>query len=165
MFPEQVEGEGPTVKSDMWALGCCFALVLVLLLSDQAGLRDLWKVIMSPKVPRKSEIAKNVEEVFSVIEKLPQPDSLFVRQLKSTVEDMLKILPKERPTIKPVRQQLEEAQRYDPYTDTECLNDLHLSELDQLATSSTSRRFLFEENGLRRIWRLDKAGNYADADA
>lgn len=81
----------------------------MLLLSDQAGLRDLWKVIMSLKVPRKSEIAKNVEEVFSVIEKLPQPNSLFVRQLKSTIKDMLKILLKERPTIKPVRQQLEEA--------------------------------------------------------
>jgi len=64
---------------------------------------------MSLKVPRKSEIAKNVEEVFSVIEKLPQPNSLFVRQLKSTIKDMLKILLKERPTIKPVRQQLEEA--------------------------------------------------------
>ena len=81
----------------------------MLLLSDQAGLRDLWKVIMRLKVPRKSEIAKNVEEVFSVIEKLPQPNSLFVRQLKSTIKDMLKILLKERPTIKPVRQQLEEA--------------------------------------------------------
>ena len=165
MSSEQAEGEEPTVKSDIWALGCCFALVLVLLLSDQAGLRNLWKVIMSSKVPRKNEIAKNIEKVFSIIEKLPQSDSLFVRQLKSIVEDMLKILPKERPIIKPVRQQLEEAQRYDPYTDTECLNNLHLRELDQLATSSISRRFLFEENELRKIWRLDKTDNYADADA
>lgn len=111
-----------------------------------------------PKGTPQKRNCEKISKRFSryIIEKLPQPDSLFVRQLKSTVEDMLKILPKERPTIKPVRQQLEKAQRYDPYTDTEFLNDLHFNELNQLATSSISRRFLFEENGLGKIWRLDK---------
>jgi serine/threonine protein kinase len=42
LAPEQVESTGSTLRSDVWQLGCCFALILAVFRHGTTGCRVLW---------------------------------------------------------------------------------------------------------------------------
>ena len=66
MSPEVLDGASKSIYSDMWALGCCFAQIFVLLYSGEQSLAKLRDAIHNPDQPG---FSKNLNKVESMLKK------------------------------------------------------------------------------------------------
>ena len=65
MSPEVLDGASQTIYSDMWALGCCFAQIFVLLYSGERALAELRDVIHEPDRPEYPPYLTRVRAILS----------------------------------------------------------------------------------------------------
>lgn len=64
MSPEILDGASKTIFSDMWALGCCFAQIFVLLYLGERSLAELRDTIYNPE---RQGFSKNLDKVNSML--------------------------------------------------------------------------------------------------
>ncbi|MCJ1469880.1 hypothetical protein MMC07_008524 [Pseudocyphellaria aurata] len=100
MSPEILEGASKTILSDMWALGCCFAQIFVLLHLGERSLAVLRKTICNPE---RKGFSKNLDKVNSMLHRADgkqYSDKMlesFV-EFRKTVSEMLHESQDQRPT-------------------------------------------------------------------
>lgn len=99
MSPEVLDGAAKTIYSDIWALGCCFAQIFVLLYSGEGSLHELREAIRNSD---QRGFSKNLDHVNWMLEQSDGedlPDELLgVSVFRKTVSRMLDPSPNYRPT-------------------------------------------------------------------
>jgi serine/threonine protein kinase len=87
----------PTAQSDMWALGCCLALILVYLHSGKDKMNWFWGKVREPDNPRQDRglhIALNRQTMDNILDSEPlekdyEPLRFFIEKLRVIVDTIL----------------------------------------------------------------------------
>jgi len=108
LAPEQLAGEDAksTLKADIWQLGCCFAMMLVVAKMGRAGTVELWESFTGAN--RSCNIAQEADNFMATVARLCLPGSAALERIHAVVVCMLDLDPETRLGIEDVRNELEE---------------------------------------------------------
>lgn len=98
MSPEVLDGASKSIHSDVWALGCCFAQIFVLLYFGEKSLAELRDAVHNPD---QRGFSKNLNKVEAMLTKSdgknhPDPTLELFRDFRETVWGMLRPDPSAR---------------------------------------------------------------------
>jgi len=107
LAPEQLAGENAksTLKSDVWQLGCCFALMLVASRRGRVGTVELWNSFTDGS--RSCNIAREVQSFMTTVTSICLPGPATLERAHAVVVGMLNPDPDSRLGIKDVKRALE----------------------------------------------------------
>jgi serine/threonine protein kinase len=106
LAPEQVESTGSTLRSDVWQLGCCFALLLAVFRHGSAGCRYLWDSFENSNGDCSCNIALEARTFMATFDKLCGHGSVSQRRAHWLTTAMLEIDPELRFDMETVRANL-----------------------------------------------------------
>jgi serine/threonine protein kinase len=106
LAPEQVKSTGSTLRSDVWQLGCCFALLLAVFWHGSAGGRQLWDSFENSNKDCSCNIALEAQSFMATFDKLCSHGSISQRRTHWLTTAMLEIDPEFRFDMETVRANL-----------------------------------------------------------
>lgn len=106
LAPEQVNAIGSTLRSDVWQLGCCFALMLAVFRQGSAGCRQLWNSFENSDGDCSCNIALEAPKFMGTFKLLCGNGSVSQLRVHRLITAMLEIEPELRLDIEAVRTQL-----------------------------------------------------------
>ena len=103
--PEQIEHGEKTLLSDIWSLGCCFSLILLLLCAGKDRMHEIWRAIF--EIPEEVGFYKDSNRKL-VMDALQASGThsdtpsivIFVQEMKTLLERMLRVNYKDRPSAR-----------------------------------------------------------------
>lgn len=101
--PEQVASTGSTLRSDVWQLGCCFALLLAVFRHGSAGGQHLWDSFENTNEGLSCNIAQEAQTFLAAFDKLCGHGSASQRRAHLVTRAMLEINPESRFDMETVR--------------------------------------------------------------
>ena len=106
LAPEQVNETGSTLRSDVWQLGCCFALMLAVFRQGSAGCQRLWNSFENSDGDCSCNIALEATRFMETLKVLCGHGSVSQLRLHRLIVAMLAIEPELRLEIDSVRARL-----------------------------------------------------------
>jgi serine/threonine protein kinase len=106
LAPEQVKAIGSTLRSDVWQLGCCFALMLAVFRQGSAGCQQLWNSFENSDGDCSCNIALEASTFMGTFKLLCGHGSVSQLRVHRLTTAMLEIEPELRLDIETVRTQL-----------------------------------------------------------
>jgi serine/threonine protein kinase len=102
--PEQLQHDDSKLESDIWALGCCFSLILSLLNESNISLLELWEIGVGPvKTPSRDQESNpgffnNLDKIIKILGRTC--GSSFADLFRRLILEMLLSEPKHRPNAR-----------------------------------------------------------------
>jgi serine/threonine protein kinase len=106
LAPEQVKSTGSTLRSDVWQLGCCFALTLAVFRHGSPGCRQLWNSFENSDGDCSCNIALEASIFMETFKLLCGHGSVSQLRVHWLTTAMLEIEPELRFDIETVRTEL-----------------------------------------------------------
>ncbi|KAL8792545.1 MAG: hypothetical protein Q9195_004844 [Heterodermia aff. obscurata] len=113
--PEQIKNGDKTLSSDIWSLGYCFSLILVLMCGGKNKLHEIWRLIFESQEVTHRGFGRNSNRklVMDTIQTSPTDSDastavVFVEELKALLERMLDVSYRNRPSARNARDFLKE---------------------------------------------------------
>jgi len=106
LAPEQVTSTGSTLRSDVWQLGCCFALILAVFRQGSAGCGQLWDSFENSDGDCSCNIALEAPAFMESFQMLCGHGSVSQLRVYRLTTAMLEIEPELRFNIKTVKMEL-----------------------------------------------------------
>jgi serine/threonine protein kinase len=106
LAPEQVNSTGSTLRSDVWQLGCCFALILAVFRNGSAGCRQLWDSFENSDGNCSCNIALEASTFMETFERICGHGSVSQLRAYWLTKAMLEIEPELRLDIETVKTEL-----------------------------------------------------------
>jgi len=105
--PEQLKQGRSMLKSDIWALGCCFSLILPLLPGSNIKLLELWEIVIGPvggsgrNKEKNPGFSNNLDSVMEMLRRDESDDrSEFTKLFREMIMKMLLSEPRLRPNAR-----------------------------------------------------------------